>query len=139
MHKDNWRVVFVPGGTIVHFGGQSSVAIKDRQFCEFNRSGARYFRKHFGLLGSIVLRTSMIVGALLRIPIFWTVYLIKRSPSAKEKATLWMRLLKLWAGFGPYEGIAELAKAGSAVKPPAVAPGPPAAPAPVGGNKSAVA
>jgi len=140
MHKDKWRVVFVPGGTIVHFGGQSSVAIKDRQFCEFNRSGARYFRKHFGLVGSIVLRTSMIVGALLRIPIFSVVYLIKRSPSAKEKVTLWMRLLKLWAGFGPYEGIAELAKAAA---PPGAAPPAaslPAAPAsPAGGNNSAAA
>jgi GT2 family glycosyltransferase len=122
MHKDKWRVVFVPGGTIVHFGGQSSVAIKDRQFCEFNRSGARYFRKHFGIVGSIVLRTSMVTGALLRIPIFSAVYLIKRSPSAKEKAAIWMRLLKLWAGFGPYEGIAELAKAANAKAASGVAP-----------------
>jgi GT2 family glycosyltransferase len=140
MHKDKWRVVFVPGGTIVHFGGQSSVAIKDRQFCEFNRSGARYFRKHFGIVGSIVLRTSMIVGALLRIPIFTAVYLIKRSPSAKEKASLWVRLLKLWAGFGPYEGIAELARASNAAKSPIIATLPSAgAPATAAAKKSAVA
>jgi GT2 family glycosyltransferase len=113
MHKDKWDVTFIANATIVHFGGQSSVAIKDRQFCEFNRSAAKYIRKHYGLWGVVVLRISMVLGALLRVPLFAVISLMRREPSRKEEAVtklhLWLRLLKLWMGFGPHEGIAELA------------------------------
>jgi hypothetical protein len=110
MHRDGWKVTFIPSGTIVHYGGQSSVAIKDRQFCEFNRSGLRYIRKHYGIGGAIVQRLAMVAGAFLRIPLWSFIYLVKRTPEAREKAWLWVRLLKLWTGFGPHEGIAELAR-----------------------------
>jgi GT2 family glycosyltransferase len=118
MHKDGWKVTFIPNATIVHFGGQSSVAIKDRQFCEFNRSAAKYIRKHYGLWGAAVLRVSMVLGALLRVPLWAAIsfasLLTGREPTRREEAVaklhLWLRLLRLWLGFGPYEGIAELAR-----------------------------
>jgi GT2 family glycosyltransferase len=113
MHKDGWKVTFIPNATIVHFGGQSSVAIKDRQFCEFNRSAGKYILKHYGRMGSIILRISMVIGALLRVPLFALISVVRRAPAQREEATtklhLWLRLLKLWMGFGPHEGIAELA------------------------------
>jgi GT2 family glycosyltransferase len=113
MHKDGWNVTFIPNATIVHFGGQSSVAIKDRQFCEFNRSAGKYIRKHYGLWGAIVMRVSMVLGALLRVPLFAMISLVQKSKRREEtvdKLHLWIRLLRFWMGFGPYEGIAELAR-----------------------------
>jgi GT2 family glycosyltransferase len=113
MHKDGWNVTFIPNATIVHFGGQSSVAIKDRQFCEFNRSAGKYIRKHYGPVGAIIMRISMVLGAMLRVPLFAAISLVQKSSRREETVTklrLWLRLLKLWLGFGPHEGIAELAR-----------------------------
>jgi GT2 family glycosyltransferase len=119
MHRDGWKVTFIPDGTIVHYGGQSSVAIKDRQFCEFNRSILRYMRKNFGVRGAVSYRCLMIFGACARV-VGWRISNVVR-PSRREYGNrmldLWGRHLKWWLGLGPHEGIRELATA-----PPA--PGP---------------
>ena len=111
MAKAGWKVAFVPNGTIVHYGGQSSVAIKDRQFCECNRSSVRYFRKHFGLMGVVVLGVTMLLGAAIRVPIWSLIYFAssKRRLAAATRITLWRRIGLWWIGLGPRQGIAELA------------------------------
>ncbi|MGD0541867.1 MAG: glycosyltransferase family 2 protein [Tepidisphaeraceae bacterium] len=118
MRKDGWKVTFVPSATIVHYGGQSSINIKDRQFCEFNRSALRYIRKHYGWWGALIQRLSMIVGALLRLPLWSAIYVVNRKESAREKVKLWARLLKLWLGLGPHEGIREAAQKNSGAPSP---------------------
>ena len=112
MRDAGWKVAFVPDGTIVHHGGQSSAKIKDRQFCEFNRSARRYIRKHHGLGGVAVQHAAMLAGAGLRLTLWSGIYLA--SPERRGEATrqlgLWSRLLRWWAGLGPHAGIAELAR-----------------------------
>lgn len=111
MARAGWKVAFVPDGTIVHFGGQSSIAIKDRQFCEFNRSGQRYIRKHYGSGGAAINSLAMLVGGVLRVVLWSGVYVGRTAQraTAASRVRLWCRLLRWWAGFGPNEGIAELA------------------------------
>ena len=112
MIRDGWKVGFTPAGTIMHYGGQSSVAIKDRQFCEFNRSGLRYIRKHHGRTGVAVQHVAMLIGSIVRLTLWSLIYATSRSrrETARAKLTLWARLLRWWCGFGPHEGIAELAE-----------------------------
>ncbi len=112
MHKDGWKVAFLPDVTIVHYGGQSSVAIKDRQFCEFYRSQLRFMRKHYGPMAEFVNRSITWVGAALRLSIWNTMYLFfpgKRA-ALKPQIELWWRILKWHLWMGPHEGIRELAQ-----------------------------
>jgi len=101
------KVLFTPDAVITHLSGGSSEGMKSRQFCEFNRSGAKYTRKHHGVFGLAVHRASMIFGAVFRLTLWTLLYPIKRS-TAKAQIETWARLLKWWMGFGPHEGIAEL-------------------------------
>ncbi|MCW3095524.1 MAG: glycosyl transferase family 2, partial [Chthonomonadaceae bacterium] len=124
MHKDGWKVAFIPEVTIVHYGGQSSVAIKDRQFCEFHRSQLRFMRKHYTPVGEFVARVSMCQGAVLRMTLWSLMSVVKPSKRAelKPQIELWGRILKWYLGKGPHEGIRELAQqqaAQQAAVPPA--------------------
>ena len=111
MHKDGFKVAFVPNGTIVHYGGQSSVAMKDRQFCESVRNEVRYIRKHFGLSGEMLYRASMLFGSVLRIGAFSVIRFVPGKREAADRVIgLWWRMLKWHLGFGPREGIREMAQ-----------------------------
>jgi len=112
MHKNGWKVAFIPDVTVVHYGGQSSVAIKDRQFCEFHRSQLRFMRKHYGPFLEFVARASMCQGAVLRMTIWSLRCVVQPSKRAelKPQIELWGRILKWYLGKGPHEGIRELAQ-----------------------------
>lgn len=113
MWRSGWKVAFTPLGTIVHYGGQSSVAMKDRQFCEFNRSHVKFFRKHYGLAGAAVQRAAMILGSVLRLVIWAVLSAIGggRREQARANVRKWRRELRWWLGLGPRQGLAELAEA----------------------------
>ncbi len=122
MHKDGWKVAFTPEGTIVHYGGQSSVAIKDRQFCEFTRNQLRFIKKHHGALGGVIYRLSMLMGAVVRLTVWGGIALVapKRREKTRQTLHLWWRILRWHLGLGPHEGIRELA----ARQQPTAAPAP---------------
>ncbi len=101
------KIAFTPEAVITHLGGGSSEGMKSRQFCEFNRSQAKFIRKHYGVAGAGVQRGAMIFGSLFRLTLWGLAYPLKRA-SAKKQISDWSRLLKWWAGFGPYDGIADL-------------------------------
>lgn len=124
MHKDGWKVAFIPDVTIVHYGGQSSVAIKDRQFCEFHRSQLRFMRKHYGAWAVFVNRVSMCTGAVLRRTIWSIISVVKPSKreELKPQIELWGRIFKWYLGKGPHEGIRELAQQQAAAAQQAAAP-----------------
>ncbi len=98
MHRAGWKVAFTPSGTIVHYGGQSSVKVKDKQFSEFNRSALKYMRKHYGLSGAFSQVGTMLIGSLVRIPLWSLVYLTssQKRESARAKVSLWWKML-FWA------------------------------------------
>ncbi len=118
MRQAGWQVAFTPDATVVHYGGQSSVAMKNQQFVEFTRNQMRYIIKHHGVFGGAVYRVSMLLGAVLRITL-WGIASLAR-PSKRATVKLWWRILRWHLGFGPHQGIRELATAKSAVPFPAL-------------------
>ena len=117
IRQAGWEVSFCPDAVITHLGGQSSEGIKDRQLCEFHRSQIKFIRKHYGVGGVVVQRGAMIFGSLLRVTLWTLLYPIKRN-AARQNLRIWIRLLQWWAGFGPREGIAELAQQAPSVPAP---------------------
>ncbi len=107
MKQNGWQVAFTPDTTIVHYGGQSSLDFKNRQFVEFTRNQMRYIIKHHGIMGGSIHRLAMLVGAVLRI-ILWGVAAFTR-PAKRATVKLWWRILRWHLGFGPHQGIRELA------------------------------
>lgn len=112
MHHAGWKVAFLPDVTVVHYGGQSSTAIKDRQFCEFHRSQLRFMRKHYGPGAALFNRGVMCFGAVLRMTIWSLACVMKpsRRDELKPQIELWGRILKWYLWMGPHEGIRELAQ-----------------------------
>ncbi len=109
IRKAGWDIAFCPDSVITHLGGQSTEGIKDRQLCEFHRSQIKFMRKHYGASGVFVQRVALLFGAALRVALWALIYPVKRN-AARQNLRIWIRLLRWWAGFGPHEGIAELAQ-----------------------------
>ena len=124
MHRDGWKVAFLPDVSVVHYGGQSSVTIKDRQFCEFHRSQLRFMRKHYGPAAGLLDRGAMCVGALLRMTIWTVLSVVKPAKRAelRPQIELWSRILKWYLWMGPHEGIRELAQQQAAARQVALPP-----------------
>ncbi len=109
MHADGWKVSFCPSSVITHLGGQSSTGMKDRQFCEFNRSQVKFIRKHYGVWGAAVQRVAMLIGACLRLAIWGTLRMAPaHRAAARKQLALWSRLLRWWLGLGPNAGLSDL-------------------------------
>lgn len=98
------KVMFCPTAVVTHLGGGSSAGMRDRQFCEFQRSQKKYMRKHHGVVGVGVQRAAVLFGALIRLPIWACIYPFRPSVARRNIFT-WGRMLRWWLGFGPHEGI----------------------------------
>jgi GT2 family glycosyltransferase len=59
-------VCFEPGATVVHRLGRSMERMPDRARAEYDRSHLRYYRKHNGVLATLLLRAAIAVRSLLR-------------------------------------------------------------------------
>jgi GT2 family glycosyltransferase len=62
VHKAGWSIDFVPSALVTHFGGQSMKAdptnVGPDKFCvEMYRTRLAFFRKHYGILRSALLRS----------------------------------------------------------------------------------
>jgi hypothetical protein len=97
MHKAGYTVLFTPEAEIIHYGGGSGKAVADRVFVEFSRGQRRFYRKHYGKLGEACLIASLVLGALIRVPMNALIALL--LPAQRTKAwsivKLWMRIL-MW-------------------------------------------
>ena len=109
MQRAGWNTLFCPHAQVTHWGGQSAIGMKDRQFCEFNQAAARFIRKHYGWGGGCVQRMAMVMGALLRLTVWSALYLTggPRRHQAVRNLRVWLRLLRWWTGGGPRLGLAE--------------------------------
>ncbi len=114
MHQAGWKVYFTPEAEVVHYGGGSGKTLAAQVFAEFSGSQSRFYRKHYGRRGAMALRISLILGALLRIPLYSAVVLFSASRRRKTMTTLqtWVNILRwnlwLWRtpGLRPAEGAA---------------------------------
>ena len=88
------KVSFCPDAVITHIGGQSSLTMRNEQFCEFQKSKAKWIKKHYGAIGAIVQKMAMIEGSLLRIALWSIIGCV--SPAKQSTATLqvseWLRI-----------------------------------------------
>lgn len=87
-----WRVVFVPGATIIHVGGEHSVQTTRKPYVNIVRHHVNhyyFFRKHLGRTRMLLLRPIMALGAANR----WLYYLFVRlgDPSRRDEARVRMR------------------------------------------------
>jgi GT2 family glycosyltransferase len=63
MRKMGWRITYLPGATIIHYGGESSKGnmtdvVKSRTvWTYFYTSQYYYFRKNYGLLSMLAIRS----------------------------------------------------------------------------------
>jgi len=94
-----WEVWYLPHVTIVHYGGQSSKQCQGRMEAELYRSRIYFFRKHYGLIQSQLLK----VLIYLITPVKWaahrTVHLL--SGGTKGRNVVGWRELRMILNSGP--------------------------------------
>lgn len=111
IRQQGWQVAFCPDAVITHLGGQSTRQVRPRQLVEFNRSHLRFIRKHYGPGGALVLRAMMLIGSLLRLPLWTMIGLLHpaRRETARAQIALWCFHLRWWSGWDRTPGLAEQA------------------------------
>ncbi len=80
-YQAGWEVWYLPDAPIIHYGGQSSKKRRGRMEAELYRSRIYFFRKHYGLVQSQLLRTLIYLIT----PVKWTVYQVVRFLSGGRK------------------------------------------------------
>ncbi len=108
MHRAGHQVLFTPDAQITHYGGGSGKTMADRVFVESSLGQRRFYRKHYGPAGAGVLRVSLVLGALLRVPLFTVVGLVSAGRRAKSWAIvrLWVNILRWNLGLWKAPGLA---------------------------------
>jgi hypothetical protein len=108
MKRADYSIVFTPDAEVVHYGGGSGKSMPDQVFAEFYAGQRRFYRKHYGVAGAVALQVSLVLGALLRIPIFSVIAIALPSKrnGASKVATLWKRILWWSLGIWRPKGIA---------------------------------
>lgn len=66
IRQAGWQVVWLPGATITHFGGQSTRQAADQMFIELYRNKINYFRKHGGQLHVFLYKIILLSASLAR-------------------------------------------------------------------------
>ncbi|MDH4136450.1 MAG: glycosyltransferase family 2 protein, partial [Anaerolineae bacterium] len=56
MVRNGWKVYYLPGAEVIHFGGGSSQRASDEMLMQLYQSKLRFFRKHYGALPALGLR-----------------------------------------------------------------------------------
>jgi len=115
MHRAGYQVWFTPDAEIIHYGGGSGKAMADRVFAEFSAGQHRFYRKHHGSSGALALRLSLILGALLRIPLFAALAALSntRRPKAWAVVRLWTNILRWNLGLWRTPGLAPASAPGT--------------------------
>lgn len=91
MRDARWEIAFTPAARVKHLGGASGAAEKPRINQHFFQSLDYYEIKHHGLGGLIALRAAMVLGGMLRLPLWAGVLAL--APRRRVKAAAKIRLL----------------------------------------------
>lgn len=86
MKKIGWRIYFLPQAQVIHYGGQSSAVANLQILVERQRSMYNFYRKHYqkNLLLNL-LKCITMIGALLRMVIFFSLYLFSKKRCDERK------------------------------------------------------
>jgi hypothetical protein len=85
-----WQIGFTPEAEVTHLGGASGVTEEARVNENFFRSLDHYVEKHYGSLGLLSFRAAMVVGCLLRLPLWIGCYVLR--PARRKQAASKIRL-----------------------------------------------
>ena len=115
MHRAGYEVRFTPDAEVVHYGGGSGQAMPGRVFVEFSRGQRRFYRKHYGPAGAMALRVSLVLGAILHVPLFGLLAAVSPARRTKSWAVvrLWANILRWNLGLWHAPGLAPAAETGA--------------------------
>ncbi len=65
--RAGWQLWQVPAATVVHHSGGTTRLVAEEMSLEFHRSQAVYYRKHYGLLGYLLLKAIVLLGVSYRL------------------------------------------------------------------------
>lgn len=66
----NWKVLYTPEASIIHFGGQSSVNLPVRRYLQLQRGRVIFFRKHRNMLAVYMLILFIRLSNLIKIIVY---------------------------------------------------------------------
>ena len=104
IRKAGWKVVFVPEAEIIHSGGFITGAKDYATLIRTYVNRFYFFYKHYGRIASIMLRLIMMLGAILRIIYFLSIYFLQRhySLEARKRIKVAWQVIKLSLSRYPY-------------------------------------
>lgn len=86
--RAGWRRIFTPAARILHRdgGGNSSSLVSVKMYVQLQKSILIFFRKNLGLNAWIAGKAIYVVSDLIRLLVFFVLFLLKSSPRLRSKA-----------------------------------------------------
>jgi GT2 family glycosyltransferase len=69
LRKARWKLIWVPGARVVHYGGQATQQVATEMFLELYRSKILYFTKHHGGLAANLYKSIVFAATLARLSV----------------------------------------------------------------------
>jgi N-acetylglucosaminyl-diphospho-decaprenol L-rhamnosyltransferase len=96
------QIYYVPNAEVIHLGGSSGAGDPQRVFGYFYQSHDMYYRKHFGRIGLLTLRSVMTLGCAVRAVVYGSLGFIgKRRAERRKRAHFHLRLAIRQCGLAP--------------------------------------
>lgn len=97
MAQAGWQIGYLPGASVLHFGGASSRQEDTRMLCELYKSKLYFFHKHHGANRRQILRTGMLLLTLLKMMVLLPqlVFSVKQRGLFRRQQTLFQALRRM--------------------------------------------
>lgn len=94
VQRAGWHLFWVPGASVVHFGGQSTQQVPTEMFLNLYHGKIKYFRKHDGWLAAQIYKLILMIASLSRLLLAPLTFL-EHSSVRKKHLTLVDRYRRL--------------------------------------------
>lgn len=101
IHQAGWGLYWVPGSTIIHYGGQSTGQVAEKMFLCLYESKLKFFRKHYGRLSAAGYKLVLVVASLFRLLLLPLAYFqaAERKEHNLKLVNNYLRMLTLLPGW----------------------------------------
>jgi GT2 family glycosyltransferase len=96
LHRANWRIYWIPGAPVIHYGGQSAQQAPDDMFLRLYQGKLLLFRKHYGRVATQLYKLVLAIAAGVRLIISPIAYL-ESKPRRQQHQRLTLRYWRLLA------------------------------------------
>lgn len=86
--RAGWKICFIPQAQMIHHGGASSNKNKSKNLVENYRSMYKFFRKYYGRLSVVLLKSLVMVGLVLKMFILLVLHLTDRKSREEARSKL---------------------------------------------------